>query len=130
MGDLCQFLPNYKSALDCTFMHTICKNEWFELSKNLCTIIHTMYKNNCVNFSNNSENLVLYRFNALHFSLLKWKRVKCVFYNPRKYVRRGDFFEKIFWKFLFFFVNFSNFEIWFWKNFNWLKCESDFFILF
>ena len=71
MGVLCQFLPNYKSALDCTFMHTICKNESFELSDNLCTIIHTMHKNNCVNFSNNSENLVLYRFNALHFSLLK-----------------------------------------------------------
>lgn len=52
-------------------MHTIYKNELFELSDNLCTIIHTMYKNNCVNFSNNSENLVLYRFNVLNFSELK-----------------------------------------------------------
>ena len=71
MGVLCQFLPNQKSVLDCTFMHTMYKNELFELSDNLCTIIHTMYKNNCVNFSNNSENLVLYRFNVLNFSLLK-----------------------------------------------------------
>lgn len=71
MGVLCQFLPNQRSVLDCAFMHTICKNELFELSDNLCTIIHTMYKNNCVNFSNNSENLVLYRFNVLNFSELK-----------------------------------------------------------
>ena len=71
MGFLCQFLPNYKSVLDCAFMHTMYKHDLFELSDNLCTIIHTMHKNNCVNFSNNSENLVLYRFNALHFSLLK-----------------------------------------------------------
>ena len=68
---LWQFLQNYKSVLDCAFMHTIYKNELFELSDNLCTIIHTMYKNNCVNFSNNSENLVLYRFNVLNFSELK-----------------------------------------------------------
>lgn len=68
MGVLCQFLPNQKRASDCTFMHTICKNELFELSDNLCTNMHTMHKNNCVNFSNNSENLVLYRFNVLHFS--------------------------------------------------------------
>ena len=52
-------------------MHTICKNESFELSDNLCTIMHTMHKNNCVNFSNNSENGVLYRFNVLNFSELK-----------------------------------------------------------
>ena len=56
MGVLCQFVPSQKSLLDCTFMHTICKNELFELSNNLCTIIYTMYKNNCVNFSNNLEN--------------------------------------------------------------------------
>ena len=120
MEVLCQFLPNQKYVLNCTFMHTICKNELFELSDNLCTIMHTMHKNNCVNFSNNSENLVLYRFNVLHFSWLKWKGVKCVFlYSP--IYARGGFFLK------FFFVIFSNFEIWFWKNFNWLKCESDFF---
>lgn len=71
MGFLCQFLPNQKRMLDCTFMHTICKNELFDLSDNLCTNMHTMHKNNCVNFSNNSENLVLYRFNVLHFSELK-----------------------------------------------------------
>lgn len=71
MGVLCQFLPNQKRALNCIFMHTICKNELFELSDNLCTNMHTMHKNNCVNFSNNSENLVLYRFNVLHFSWLK-----------------------------------------------------------
>ena len=71
MGVLCQFLPSQKPVSDCIFMHTICKNELFELSDNLCTIIHTMYKNNCVNFSNNSENLVLYRFNVLNFSELK-----------------------------------------------------------
>ena len=56
------FYQNYRSVLDRAFMHTIYKNELFELSDNLCTIIHTMHKNNCVNFSNNSENLVLYRF--------------------------------------------------------------------
>ena len=55
MGFLCQFLPNQKRMLDCTFMRTICKNELFELSDNLCTNMHTMHKNNCVNFSNNSE---------------------------------------------------------------------------
>ena len=59
---LCGFLPNQKRMLDCTFIHTMCKSELFELSDNLCTIMHTMHKNNCVNFSNNSKNGVFYRF--------------------------------------------------------------------
>lgn len=62
MGVLCQFLPSQKYILNCAFMRTICKNELFELSDNLCTDMHTMHKNNCVNFSNNSENGVLYHF--------------------------------------------------------------------
>lgn len=40
------------------------KIQLLELSDSLCTSIQTMNKNNCVNFSNNLENLVLYRFNV------------------------------------------------------------------
>ena len=102
----------------------------FELSGNLCSDFRTMYKNNCVNFSNNSDNLVLWRLNV--WKCMKWekKEVKCVFiYSPRYTPRRdfenffSNFFlffcEKIFWILKF------NFE----KNFIWLKCES-FFIFF
>ena len=46
------------------FYAIVHKMQLFELSENLCTIMHTMNKNNCVNFSNNSDNLVLWRFNV------------------------------------------------------------------
>lgn len=54
-----------------TFMQKGIKIQLLELSDNLCTKIQTMHKNNCVNFSNNLENDVFYRFNVLNFSELK-----------------------------------------------------------
>lgn len=67
MSDNGIFMSNFtslKKRMFSMFYAELHKMQLLELSDNLCTIIHTMHKNNCVNFSNNSENLVLYRFNV------------------------------------------------------------------
>ena len=68
------FMSNFTNSQKQTFLvfyAELHKMQLLELSDNLCSDFRTMHKNNCLNFSNNLENLVLYRFNVLNFSELK-----------------------------------------------------------
>ena len=67
MSDNGSFMVNFTNAQKRMFTRLyakVHKIQLLELSDSLCTSIQTMNKNNCVNFSNNLENLVLYRFNV------------------------------------------------------------------
>lgn len=80
------------------------------MSDNFCSDFRTMYKNNCVNFSNNSENLVLYRFNVWKYVKWEKKRGKVRFiifptiYTPAEILKN-------FFKFFFIFCE-NFFEFW------------------
>ena len=94
-----------------------------KMYKNNCLTILKIYVRifiqciniNCRNFQIIQKTWVLYRFNVLNFSEVKWKGVKCVFlYSAGIYT--AEMLKK-FWFFLFFVCEkmFLNFEIWFWK---------------
>ena len=101
-----------------------------KMYKNNCLTILKIYVRifiqciniNCRNFQIIQKTLVLYRFKSLHFSELKRKGVKRVFYIPQVYPPRGCW--KIF-QIFFIFVWKNVFEFWnlILKNFNWLKYE-------
>ena len=98
-------------------------------------LCNKMYKNNCLtilkiyvrifiqciniscrNFQIIQKTWVLYHFNVLNFSELKWKSVKRVFlYSAGIYTAE---MLKNFQNFFYFFCKkiFLNFEIWFWKT--------------
>ena len=106
--------------------------------ENRCSLeflCNKMYKNNCLtilkiyvrifiqciniscrNFQIIQKTLVLYRFNSLNFSELKWKSVKRVFLYSAG-ISPTEMLKK-FWKFFLFFCDekiFFILKFWFWK---------------
>ena len=98
-----------------------------KMYKNNCPTILKIYVRifiqciniNCRNFQIIQKTFVLYRFNSLNFSEIKWKSVKCVFlYSAGIYT--AEMLKKILKIFFIFFVmkRFFYFEILILKNFN------------
>ena len=87
---------------------------------------------NCRNFQIIQKTWVLYRFNSLNFSEVKWKGVKCVFlYSAGIYIaemlKKNWFFlffcEKVFWILKIDFEKIWLIKVWFFLFcFNKLKC--------
>ena len=115
-----QFMISYYSALKAggslweqMFAEFLCKKVY----KNNCLNCLKIYVRifiqciniNCRNFQIIQKTLVVYRFNSLNFSELKWKSVKRVFFIFRRYIYRRDV-EKILKIFFIFCENVLNFD--------------------
>ena len=121
-----QFVIFYYSALktdsnlwEQMFAEFLCnkmyKNNYLNCLKFYVWIFIQCININCRNFQIIQKTLVLYRFNSLNFSELKWKSVKRVFFIFRGHIPTEMLknFEKFFCAF--FMKRFFYFEIWFWK---------------